>query len=120
MILAHTFPVALTGREVAFNQDMKGLVPNGEFLPRFIFHWLRSHAPKVLQVVEESSHGTKRLATDILYKMQVPKPSKEEQTEVLRILDSFHSRLNDISHHVDSSRNVCRSMRNEMIDESHV
>ena len=39
MILAHTFPVALTERDVAFNQDIKALVSNTDYDPEFLLYW---------------------------------------------------------------------------------
>jgi type I restriction enzyme S subunit len=120
MILAHTFPVALTGREVAFNQDMKGLVPNSEFLPRFVFHWFKDNSARILRSTEGSTHGTKRLATDVLYGKQIPKPSKTEQEKVLKIFGSLHTRLDDISKHIGESKRLCRTMRNEMIGIANV
>lgn len=115
MILAHSFPVALTGREVSFNQDMKGLVPNSEFLPRFVFHWFQNNSSKILQAVEGSSHGTKRLATDVLYGMQIPKPSLDKQADALWVLDTFRARLDETADHIRASRKLCRAMRNELL-----
>jgi len=120
MILAHTFPVALAGREVTFNQDIKGIIPNSGFLPRFVFHWFKNNSVKILRSTEESTHGTKRLATDVLYKMQIPKPSPDKQEQVAVVFEEFANKLSKISEHVVSSRNLLRCLGNAKIGAAHV
>ena len=86
MILAHSFPIAITGRDVAFNQDMKALVPFDPFSAKYLFNWFKWATPIILDHISDSSHGTKRLAMDDLFDMKVPKPSpKEQQCFVERI-----------------------------------
>lgn len=82
MILAHTFPVARTLRDVTINQDMKGIIPSKYFLCDFIFHWFKNNDRNFLKLTEESTHGTKRISTDILFSMNIPKPPLEEQKKL--------------------------------------
>lgn len=120
MILAHTFPVAVTGREVTFNQDMKGIIPNFDFSAEFVFHWFKDNSLRILQATEESTHGTKRLATDVLYGMQIPKPSPAKQKIAVNIFETFRTKLSEISEHIASSQQMLRSLRNEKIGAAHV
>jgi restriction endonuclease S subunit len=120
MILAHTFPVAVTGREVTFNQDMKGIIPNSDFSADFVFHWFKDNSLRILQATEESTHGTKRLATDVLYGMQIPKPSPAKQKIAVNIFETFRAKLSEISEHIASSQQMLRSLRNEKIGAAHV
>lgn len=120
MILAHTFPVALTSREVTFNQDMKGIIPNSYFSAEFVFHWFKDNSSKILQATEESTHGTKRLATDVLYGMQIPKPSPAKQEMAVTVFETFRTKLAEISEHIDSFQQMLRSLRNAKVGTSHV
>ena len=86
MILAHTFPVALTLSDVAFNQDMKALVPNEHFDSEFLLYWLESQQKQILGLVDASSHGTKRLPTSKLFAELVPCPQRDEQENIARVL----------------------------------
>ena len=86
MILAHTFPVALTLSDVAFNQDMKALVPNEHFDLEFLLYWLESQQKQILGLVDASSHGTKRLPTSKLFAELVPCPQRDEQENIARVL----------------------------------
>ena len=120
MILAHTFPVALTGGEVTFNQDMKGIIPNSDFAAEFVFHWFKDNSTRILQATEESTHGTKRLATDVLYGMQIPKPSPAKQKMAVTVLETFRTKLAEISEHIASSQQMLRSLRNAKVGAPHV
>lgn len=86
MILAHTFPVALTTAPVAFNQDIKALVPRPGIIPEYLLYWLQANAATVLSIVDVANHGTKRISTDRLFDLDVPVPDVEEQTRVCNVL----------------------------------
>ena len=87
MILAHTFPVARTLVPASFNQDMKALVVSDEYRPKYIQYWFEYAAPRYLRLVSESSHGTKRLESDKLFSLAVPKPDLDEQDDFIAQLD---------------------------------
>ena len=94
MILAHTFPVALTLTEVAFNQDLKALVPDKRYDPEFLLYWLQYREGRILSLIDTASHGTKRLATTRLFAELVPCPEREEQERIAQLLrsnDSYRS-----------------------------
>jgi hypothetical protein len=86
MILAHSFPVAIAQRSVAFNQDMKALVPAEAFSSQYLFHWFRWATPQILGRISDSSHGTKRLAMEDLFEMKVPMlPLPEQDAFIQRV-----------------------------------
>jgi type I restriction enzyme S subunit len=89
MILAHSFPVAITARKVAFNQDMKALVCEGPVRGRFLAHWLVAHASKILSKATEATHGTKRFDSSDLYNIPFPVPSNGEQEKIIQLLDNL-------------------------------
>ena len=91
MILAHTFPVALTLTDVAFNQDMKALVADGTFAPEFLLYWFEDQQARILGLVDTSSHGTKRLPMSKLFAKQVPCPQRDEQEKIAQLLHSHDS-----------------------------
>lgn len=87
-ILAHTFPVAIAGRDVAFNQDLKALrVVSSATTPRYIFRFLQASSPQIL------THGTKRGATvhslqsGFLELLPAPMPPLAEQERIMKLLD---------------------------------
>jgi type I restriction enzyme M protein len=97
MILAHSFPVAIAQRNVAFNQDMKALVPSEAFSSKYLFHWFQWATPKVLGRISDSSHGTKRLAMEDLFEMKVPTPTLEDQSILVEQIEKLE--LAEVSAH---------------------
>ena len=47
MSLAHSFPVAIVEKPVAFNQDLKAFVPHPAVDGEFILRWLRSQSSQI-------------------------------------------------------------------------
>jgi type I restriction enzyme S subunit len=93
MILAHTFPVALTTVPVAFNQDIKALVPSHEFDCEFVLYWLQHLGAEILQAAEVANHGTKRLPSELLFACAVPRPPIAEQREIASVIRTLDERL---------------------------
>lgn len=115
MILAHTFPVGITSREVVINQDMKGIIPNKDFLPLFIFHWFKSNTERILRLTEESTHGTKRLATDSLHDMKIIKLPLEEQQRAIDIFEALRIKSLEIAQHIESTRRMQQHLVNKTL-----
>ena len=100
MILAHSFPVALTSREVTINQDMKALVPFDADLGPYLLVLMKGLKSVVLNMVERSTHGTCKLDTDDLFGLPLPIPPWTEQRrivarvdELMQLLDRLEARL---------------------------
>ena len=92
MILAHTFPVCRFDRPMAFNQDIKVIIPSRDVvLPGFLHYWMMASSPRFLALCTESTHGTKKLESSEIGKVKVALPSMRTQeiiVEVLRALDN--------------------------------
>ncbi len=93
MILAHSFPVTLTLQTVAFNQDIKALIPSEKFLSEFILYWLQYNRNNILALVSEATHGTKRLLQEELLSFPIPHSPIPEQKKISGILTSIDKRI---------------------------
>jgi type I restriction enzyme S subunit len=87
MILDHTVPIALAMRPLTINQDMKGLVPRGGLLGRFLAWLLIGLNPAILARVEEAAHGTKALRTEQWRKLPLAVPPEPLQRRIADFLD---------------------------------
>ncbi|EFL4493583.1 restriction endonuclease subunit S [Escherichia fergusonii] len=95
MILAHTFPVAITKKEVTINQDMKAISTN-QLNTDFLIYLLKANETRVICLVDRSSHGTCKLVSDKLFNLVLPLPPLEEQfriTERINMLLAYCDRL---------------------------
>lgn len=114
MILAHSFPLGITTRDVAFNQDMKALVPAETHSVEYVFHWFRWAKEKILSCISDSSHGTKRLAMEDLFAMEIPTPSRKEQA---RFVESVHA-LESTSCRVRQNFQKLTSVRTALLNQA--
>lgn len=92
-ILAHTFPVAQVKRPVAFNQDIKALIPNAELVdPDYFFWFVRAHEPVVLTRGVKKGPTVHSVQSGFIENLSVPVPPRLEQRRIVDIL----SRANGI------------------------
>ncbi len=118
MILAHTFPVAIAGREVSFNQDMKAILTNDSFRPWYLYWWLKYMSPKILGLVADSSHGTKRLPTENLSELAVPKSDLRRQDEVVGVFRHIQQNIELVSRHIQATLALLKRAREEALDSA--
>ncbi len=100
MILAHSFPTAVTERPVTINQDMKALRCGERLDIEFLFWCLNGFAKVLSNLAQESAHGTRKVETETLKKFQLPLPPISEQKTVAKTLAH---RLNQLDQLADST-----------------
>ena len=117
MILAHTFPVAITQREVTINQDMKALrlaVPEiGEYLLRCC----TALTIAMLSNVERSSHGTCRIPTEALSSFLVPIPPLAEQRRIVAKVDQLMVLVDELERQQEASREKASKLLDAIVQE---
>ena len=103
MILAHSFPVAITTVPVTINQDMKALVPPSD-ISQYLLLFLKARKATVTDLVDRSSHGTCKLKSEKLWALPIDLPPIREQErilsrvdELMALCDQLKERLNQAS-----------------------
>jgi type I restriction enzyme S subunit len=86
MILARDVPVALALRPVAFNQDLKALLPKPAIDGEFLLYALKSNVRDLQQMTARAAHGTKSLLTSNVADLQIPYPPLAEQRQIAAVL----------------------------------
>ena len=89
MGLANGIQIGEVTSPVAFNQDIRALLPPPSVLPRFLLLALRSRFLNgaAERVLSSAAHGTLKIDADVLRQIPVPIPSFNEQRRVVGILD---------------------------------
>ena len=93
MILAHTFPVCIAGRPMAFNQDIKAIVVNPSIEPRFFAYWLSDRGSALLKITTTATHGTKRFDMSELFEIAIGIPEKNEQGKIVNMIDTLQAQI---------------------------
>jgi type I restriction enzyme S subunit len=115
MILAHTFPVALTAAPVTINQDMKALRPGPECSAHYLAYLLEGISSLILSLVEESAHGTKCLRTEIWKSVNIFVPSPGEQAEICAGLERKRNQIALLVDRISLSIDRLREYRTALI-----
>ncbi|EAR21576.1 restriction endonuclease subunit S [Nitrococcus mobilis] len=88
MILAHSFPVAISQVPLCINQDMKAISLLPE-MAEFVLYALQGLKPHILQLIERSSHGTCKLKSETLFGHPFPLPPLAEQHRIVAKVDEL-------------------------------
>ena len=90
MGLSKDLPASVINRPMAFNQDIKALVPRGKFSGRFIRSGIYVGKGRLLDKVVSSAHGTMTLNLKDVETFQIPCPSDPVESEgIVVILDTI-------------------------------
>jgi type I restriction enzyme S subunit len=89
MILAHSFPVAISGVELTINQDMKALVLKPFVAAEYMLMALKGLKPEMLAKVQRSTHGTCRLEAADYADFPVPVPPLTAQHRIVAKVDEL-------------------------------
>lgn len=87
-ILRHTIPVAITGRRVAINQDIKAVLPRRHGLEaRYYFFLIKGFQNQLLALWRSQGATVESLDTEIIGNTDVPVPPLLEQRAIADFLD---------------------------------
>lgn len=86
MVLAKELPVAMAEVPMAFNQDMKAVVPRNEVDPEYLLYVLASRKHALSREIGTSAHGTRRIGSSSLEALMLPLPPKWEQITIATVL----------------------------------
>ncbi|GLH71320.1 type I restriction endonuclease subunit S [Geothrix rubra] len=115
MILVHSFPTATTTRQVTINQDMKALRCRPSLAPHFLrnFFWgLESH---LVSLVDSAAHGTRKMETEALGRLEVCVPPIEEQLAIVKYIDDSNARLDQLRGATERTINLLKERRAALI-----
>jgi type I restriction enzyme, S subunit len=91
MTLMKDVPLGITCRRVAFNQDLKAIVPKDGIDGEYLGYYLSSQKHRLLSFVDQAGHGTGRLATEYLADLPIEIPPLKEQKAIAKIVNAWDS-----------------------------
>lgn len=86
-ILRHTIPVAIAGRPVALNQDMKALIPSAKCEARFLRYVIQGRQHVLLRAWTKTGATVESIEHELLANTIFPVPPLEEQRAIADYLD---------------------------------
>jgi type I restriction enzyme S subunit len=95
-------PVGITLRPVAFNQDIKGIIPKQELDVNYLLYWLLGSESKLLTKVEHTGIGAGKLDTEILKSLPIPLPPLPVQRRIADILGTLDDKI-ELNRHMNAT-----------------
>ena len=115
MILAHSFPAALNQKPVTINQDMKALRCCSTLSPRYLRDFFHGFEEHIVSLTDSSTHGTRRLDTAVIGRLEIPLPPLEEQRQIVTYIDETTSRLDALQSATRNSMVLLKERRVALI-----
>lgn len=117
MILAHSFPVALTAREITINQDMKALVPPME-ISTYLLMCLQAAKGVMVQLVDRSSHGTCKLISEKLWAFTICLPPVAEQHRIAAKVDQLMTICHQLKTRLSQARQLNEKLASTLAEQA--
>jgi len=118
MILAHSFPAAVTTSHVTINQDMKALRCRGEVAPHYLRDFFRGHEKHIVSLADSSAHGTRKLETEVLGRLEIGLPPPIEQRAIAAHIKHATSRLDALREATEQTISLLKERRSALIAEA--
>ncbi|MCE9933143.1 MULTISPECIES: restriction endonuclease subunit S [Aeromonas] len=115
MTLLKDFPVGYATREVAFNQDLKALIPNKDIDGLFLSFMLAAEKNKILQLVSTAGHGTGRLDTESIKAYPVNIPPLSEQNKIAEILSTWDKAITTTEQLLTNSQQQKKALMQQLL-----
>ena len=113
-MLWNTIPICLNKNDVAFNQDVKGIIANDTINNEFLLYWLKSKEQRLKYMVTGTGLGAGKLDTSDFLSMIVYIPAMKEQDKVARLLSLFDERIATQNKIIDKLQSLIKGIRNDV------
>ncbi len=115
MILAHSFPTAVTTAPVTINQDMKALRCRAPLVPYFLRDYFRGMEEYILSLADTSAHGTRKLDTKVLGRLEIAVPPIQEQRTISAYINETTAKMDQIEAAARSTISLLTERRSALI-----
>ena len=91
--LFNFIPICFAERDVAFNQDVKAMVPSEDVDPLFFHYWIESLRSTLIENIEVTGIGAGKFDTDFLKSLPFPDTPLSEQIRIGIFASSFDKKI---------------------------
>lgn len=115
MILAKDVPVALAEVPMAFNQDMKAVIPSHRVIPLYLLYAMVAFKQDLFRKVGRSAHGTMTLLSSEIERLVIPLPDKRTQEEITDAISTVEKKSEQHQRKRDSLADLFRTLLHQLM-----
>jgi len=115
MILAHSFPCAVTTAKITINQDMKSLRCCELLNPHFLCNYFKGVEKHVVSLADTSAHGTKKIESEVFGRLEICFPMLEEQAMIVEKINSSLQSLDALVKKTEETITLLKERRSVLI-----
>ena len=112
-ILTRNFPVAITKKTVTVNQDLKGIIVNDQFNPKYILHLLLFYNNLIRLSCMKRGTTVHSMDVKLLMKFKLAVPSINEQNTIEEILSNIDSKIVNLN----NKKNTLKKLKSDLIQK---
>lgn len=113
-ILRKTFPVAMTLRAMAINQDLKALQPNRGIVPEFMLHALTNAGDSILASCLKSGTTVESIEFG-LKQFRIQLPAEPEQAAIAQVLSDMDADIAETEARLTKARDLKQAMAQALL-----
>jgi type I restriction enzyme S subunit len=117
-ILRHTLPLAVAGRNLAINQDLKAITVRPGIENSYVFQYMKSNSQDILDSCMKSGTTVESIETSQLKNFPIPIPPLPEQKKIAEILSGIDTAVNHLKRHHGKQDFLKKSLLNTLIFNS--
>lgn len=114
-ILRKYFPVAMTLRTMAINQDLKALQPNARAFPEFVLHALTYSGDQILASCLKSGTTVESVEFGWLKRFTISLPSIPEQKAIAQALSNMDAEIATLEARLTKTRALKQAMAQSLL-----
>lgn len=115
-MLWNKIPICYNDVDVAFNQDVKGIVPNSKTTSLFLLNWIQSHENRIKYMVTGTGIGAGKLDSEDLLALNVKLPSLIEQKKIEKFLSLIDERIETQIRIIDKLQSLMKGLNDYLQD----
>ena len=115
-MLWNKIPICYNDVDVAFNQDVKGIIPNNNTTSLFLLNWIQSHENRIKYMVTGTGIGAGKLDSEDLLALNVKLPSLVEQRKIEKFLSLIDERITTQNRIIEKLQSLITGLNDFLMD----
>lgn len=115
MILAKNIPICLNEVPMAFNQDMKALVPKKGIEGEYLLYAMQAFKHQLQQHISSAGHGTKHIGTSAIKEMLLPVPPKDDRKAIIAAFRGIEQKIDAAQSKLVSLQSLFKTLLHDLM-----